>query len=341
MMLTETLAKVVEGHEVDHREAEEAMAEIMSGEATEAQIGAFLVALRMRGETVEQIEGFARAMRDNCITIRSRHRDLIDTCGTGGDALDTFNISTAAALVAAATGVPIAKHGNRSVSSQCGSADVLMELGVRIDLEPQQVETCLDELRVGFLFAPSLHPAMKHAIGPRRELGLRTVFNILGPLTNPASAERQLLGVFDVELTEVLAETLGRLGSKHTLVVHGLDGLDELSTLGPTQVSELRDGEVATYVMEPEEFGLLRARPEEIRGGHPQQSAEMLLTAISGEEGPLRDIVLLNAGAAIYVGGKCEDVGEGIEIAARAIDAGAAREKLDALRDMTQRLAAG
>ncbi len=338
-MLSETLAKVVEGHEVDDVEAQAAMAQIMSGEATPAQIGAFLVALRMRGETVKQIEGFARAMRENCVKIRTRHADVVDTCGTGGDALDTFNISTAAALVAAAAGVPIAKHGNRSVSSQCGSADVLVELGVRIDLEPAQVEVCLDELGIGFLFAPSLHPAMKHAIGPRRELGLRTVFNVLGPLTNPAGAARQLLGVFDPELTEVLAETLGRLGSTHVLVVHGLDGLDEFSTLGPTRVSELRDSKVETYITEPEDFGLPRARPEDLEGGDPEQSAAMLLTAISGKEGPRRDIVLLNAGAAIYLGGKCDDFAEGIELAARTIDTGAATEKLDALREMTQDLA--
>jgi anthranilate phosphoribosyltransferase len=340
-VLTETLAKIVDGHEVDHVEAQAAMAEIMSGEATQAQIGAFLVALRMRGETVEQIEGFARAMRGNCIKIRSRHQDLVDTCGTGGDLLDTFNVSTAAALVAAAAGVPIAKHGNRSVSSQCGSADVLMELGVCIELEPGQVEACLDELGIGFLFAPSLHPAMKHAIGPRRELGLRTVFNILGPLTNPAGAERQLLGVFDAELTEVLARTLGRLGSKHAMIVHGLSGLDELSTLGPTQVTELRDGEVTSYTVDPDELGLPRAAPEDIEGGDPQRSAEVLVAAISGERGPRRDIVLLNAGAAIYVGGKCDDLAEGIDMAASVIDSGAAREKLEALRSMTQELAAG
>lgn len=341
MVLTETLAKVVDGHEIDDREAEAAMAEIMRGEATQAQIGAFLVALRMRGETVQEIEGFARAMRDNCISIRSRHRDLVDTCGTGGDALDTFNISTGAALVAAAAGVPIAKHGNRSVSSECGSADVLMELGVRIDLEPEQVEACLDEVGIGFLFAPALHPAMKHAIGPRRELGLRTVFNILGPLTSPAGAERQLLGVFDAELTEMMAETLGRLGSTHALVVHGLDGLDELSTLGPTQVAELCDGEVSTYTVEPEQFGLPRATAEDLAGGDPEQSAQVLVEAISGEGGARRDIVLLNAGAAIYVGGTCADLAEGIEMAAQAIDDDSAQEKLAALRDATQRLAKG
>ncbi len=338
-MLTETLAKVVGGREIDDREAEAAMAEIMRGEATQAQIGAFLVALRMRGETVQEIEGFARAMRDNCIRIRSRHRDLVDTCGTGGDALDTFNISTGAALVAAAAGVPIAKHGNRSVSSECGSADVLMELGVRIDLEPEQVEACLDEVGIGFLFAPALHPAMKHAIGPRRELGLRTVFNILGPLTSPAGAERQLLGVFDAELTEMMAETLGRLGSKHALVVHGLDGLDELSTLGPTQVSELRGGEVSTYTVEPEQFGLPRATAEDLAGGDPDQSAQVLVEAISGEGSARRDIVLLNAGAAIYVGGKADDIAEGVSIAAATVDTGAATGKLAALREMTRGLA--
>jgi len=338
-VLTETLAKVVGGREIDDREAEAAMAEIMRGEATQAQIGAFLVALRMRGETVQEIEGFARAMRDNCIRIRSRHRDLVDTCGTGGDALDTFNISTGAALVAAAAGVPIAKHGNRSVSSECGSADVLMELGVRIDLEPEQVEACLDEVGIGFLFAPALHPAMKHAIGPRRELGLRTVFNILGPLTSPAGAERQLLGVFDAELTEMMAETLGRLGSKHALVVHGLDGLDELSTLGPTQVSELRGGEVSTYTVEPEQFGLPRATAEDLAGGDPDQSAQVLVEAISGEGSARRDIVLLNAGAAIYVGGKADDTAEGVSIAAATVDTGAATGKLAALREMTRGLA--
>jgi len=338
-VLTETLAKVVGGREIDDREAEAAMAEIMRGEATQAQIGAFLVALRMRGETVQEIEGFARAMRDNCIRIRSRHRDLVDTCGTGGDALDTFNISTGAALVAAAAGVPIAKHGNRSVSSECGSADVLMELGVRIDLEPEQVEACLDEVGIGFLFAPALHPAMKHAIGPRRELGLRTVFNILGPLTSPAGAERQLLGVFDAELTEMMAETLGRLGSKHALVVHGLDGLDELSTLGPTQVSELRGGEVSTYTVEPEQFGLPRATAEDLAGGDPDQSAQVLVEAISGEGSARRDIVLLNAGAAIYVGGKADDIAEGVSIAAATVDTGAATGKLAALREMTRGLA--
>lgn len=338
-MINETIAKVVDGLPVDRSEAQAAMAAIMSGDCTHAQIGAFLVALRIRGETVDQISGFAQAMRENCVRINTRHADVVDTCGTGGDALDTFNVSTAAALVTAAAGVPVAKHGNRSVSSTCGSADVLQALGVRIDLEPFEVETCIDELMIGFLFAPSLHPAMKHAIGPRRELGLRTVFNVLGPLTNPAGARRQLLGVFAPELTEVLARTLGELGSIHAMVVHGLDGMDELSTVGPTRVSELRDGRVRTYEVTPESFGLRRATIEEIAGGDPKQSAEILQRAIAGDGGATTDITVLNAGAAIYVGGLANTLGEGIEIARETIASGAATRKLEDLCAMTNTLA--
>lgn len=340
-MINEILSKIVDGQEVDREEAHAAMDAIMSGECTPAQISALLVALRMRGETVEQVAGFAQAMRESCVRITTKHTDVVDTCGTGGDALDTFNISTAAAVVTAAAGVPVAKHGNRSVSSQCGSADVVAELGVRIDLEPEEVGLCLDELGIGFLFAPSLHPAMKHAVGPRRDLGLRTVFNILGPLTNPAGAKRQLLGVFAAALTDVMARALRDLGSTHALVVHGLEGMDELSTVGPTRVSELRDGEVKTRELRPEQFGLDRAEPEDLEGGDPAHSAEMLLAAISGEQGPPRDIVLFNAGAAIYVGGKAETIGEGIGLAREAIDSGGARAKLDALIDMSRTLAEG
>ncbi len=338
-MINETLEKVVDGQPVDRIESQAAMAAIMGGECTPAQIGAFLVALRMRGETVDQISGFAEAMRESCVRIRTRHPDVVDTCGTGGDALDTFNISTAAALVAAAAGVPVAKHGNRSVSSKCGSADVLTELGVRIDLEPVEVEACLDEVGIGFLFAPSHHPAMKHAIGPRRELGLRTVFNVLGPLTNPAGARRQLLGVFDPALTELIAGTLRELGSEHAVVVHGLDGLDELSTLGPTRISELRDGEVRTYEVTPEQFGLPRAHPRDLEGGEPKQSAQVLLHALSGEAGPQRDIVALNGGGAIYVGGKAVSIEDGVAVAQAAIDSGAALATLDRLREMSRTLA--
>jgi|LSQX01.1.fsa_nt_gb anthranilate phosphoribosyltransferase len=339
MMINDTLAKVVDGLPVDRLEAQAAMAAIMGGECTPAQIGAFLVAMRIRGETVDQISGFAEAMRDSCVRIRTRHPNVVDTCGTGGDALDTFNISTAAALVTAAAGVPVAKHGNRSVSSKCGSADVLTELGVRIDLEPFEVEACLDELNIGFLFAPSHHPAMKHAIGPRRELGMRTVFNVLGPLTNPAGARRQLLGVFDPKLTELLAGTLRELGSEHALVVHGLDGLDEMSTLGPTLISELRGGEVRTYELTPEEVGLPRATAEDLVGGEPAESAEVLLHALSGGPSPVQDIVALNAGGALYVGGRTASIAEGVKIAQATMGSGAAIETLHRLREMTLALA--
>jgi len=339
-MLSETIARLVDGQTIDRDEAYRAMTAIMSGEATDAQIGAFLVALRMRGETAEQISGFARAMRESSLRVHSAHPDLVDTCGTGGDRLDTFNISTGAALVTAAAGVPVAKHGNRSVSSRCGSADVLSELGVRIDLEPAEVEKCLDEVGIGFLFAPTHHPAMKYAIGPRRELGLRTVFNILGPLTNPAGATRQVVGVFAPELTGLMAETLADLQSARAMVVHGLDGLDELSTLGPTQVSELRDGEVITYTVEPEDVGLRRAAPEEIAGGEPDCSAQMLIAALSGDDAARTDIVVLNAAAAIYIGGAAEDLADGVTKARAAVEDGAAIAKLDELRETTQRLAA-
>jgi anthranilate phosphoribosyltransferase len=337
-MINETLEKVVDGHPVDRSEAQAAMAAIMGGECTPAQIGAFLIALRMRGETVDQISGFAEAMRGACVRIRTKHPNVVDTCGTGGDAMDTFNISTAAALVTAAAGIPVAKHGNRSVSSKCGSADVLTELGVRIDLEPFEVEACLDEVNIGFLFAPSHHPAMKHAIGPRRELGMRTVFNVLGPLTNPAGARRQLLGVFDPSLTEVMAGTLAELGSEHALVVHGLDGLDEISTTGPTRVSELRDGQVSTCEVAPEDFGLSRAHQRDLFGGEPADSAEVLLQSISGEACPARDIVALNAGGAIYVGGMAASIADGVEVALSTIKSGAAVETLHSLREMSLEL---
>ncbi|MCD6361070.1 MAG: anthranilate phosphoribosyltransferase [Armatimonadetes bacterium] len=338
-MLSEIIARVVDGQTIDRDESHRAMAAIMNGEATDAQIGAFLVALRMRGETAEEISGFARAMRDSSVRVHSAHPSLVDTCGTGGDALDTFNISTAAALVTAAAGVPVAKHGNRSVSSQCGSADVLAELGVRIDLEPAEVEQCLDEVGIGFLFAPTHHPAMKYAVGPRRELGLRTVFNVLGPLTNPAGATRQVLGVFAPELTELMARTLADLESFHALVVHGLDGLEELSTVGETQITEMREGAIDTRTVTPEQFGMQRVPIEDIAGGDPSVSAAMLLDAIGGEDRARSDIVALNAAAAIYVGGGASDLLEAVECAKETISSGAATEKLDELRRTTRRLA--
>lgn len=331
-MLGTLTKKIVEGQTISSTEAKEAMGDIMAGEATPAQIGAFLVAMRMAGERPEQIEGFARSMRENCIRIPYDGDDLVDTCGTGGDAMDTFNISTAAALVAAGAGVKIAKHGNRSVSSQCGSADVLAELEVDIDLSPEDIAASIDACGIGFLFAPSLHPAMKYAIGPRRELGMRTVFNVLGPLTNPAGASRQLLGVFAPELTEVIAEALQRLGSTHALVVHGLCGMDELSTLGPTRVSELKDGEVHTYELHHADFGIPEASPDDIAGGGPIYSAAGLVSVLAGEAGPKRDIVAYNAGAAIYVGGRAEGIAEGIEMAQKSIESGAAMRVLHKLQ---------
>ncbi len=331
-MLKETLTKLIKGRDITADEAEAAMTHIMTGEASEAEIGAFLVAMRIRGERPEQIEGFARCMRAACVPIRPKSADLVDTCGTGGDKLQTFNISTAAALVAAGAGVKIAKHGNRSVSSECGSADVLAALGVDIDQSPEQAADAIDNCGLGFLFAPNLHPAMKYAIGPRRALGIRTVFNILGPLTNPAGASRQLLGVFAPDLTQTLAETLGRLGSVHALIVHGLEGIDELATIGPTQVSELSDGEVQTYQLDAADFGFERAAPEDIAGGSPQTNAQIIENLLDGETGPGRDIVLYNAGAAIYVGAKADDIASGIAMAAESIDSGAARRVLECLR---------
>ncbi len=331
-MLRDMLTRLIGGDDFTTDEAEAAMNHIMSGEASEAEIGGFLVAMRIRGEKPEHVEGFARCMRGACVPIRARSQDLVDTCGTGGDMMQTFNISTAAALVAAGAGVKIAKHGNRSVSSHCGSADVLAELGVDINQSPEQVADAIDTYGLGFLFAPNLHPAMKYAIGPRRALGIRTVFNILGPLTNPAGASRQLLGVFAPELTETLAHTLERLGSVHALVVHGLDGIDELSTIGVTRVSELHEGTVNTYDLEPESFGFARATPEDIAGGTPQDNARIIEQTLDGEPGPRRDIVLYNAGAAIYVGGKAPDIASGIMMAAESLDSGTARGVLEHLR---------
>lgn len=327
------LEKVVHGQDLSADEAYRALDVIMRGEATDAQIGGLLVALRMKGETAEEIGGLARAMRDNAVRIPTRHADVVDTCGTGGDQVDTFNISTAAAFVAAGAGVPVAKHGNRAVSSRCGSADVLRALGVNVEASPDVVARCLDQVGIGFLFAPTLHPAMRYAIGPRRELGLRTVFNILGPLTNPAGARRQLIGVFAPELTALLAAALRELGSEHALVVHGLVGMDELSTVGETQVSELRAGQIVTHTWTPEQFGLQRAALEDLTGGDPETCANLLTAVLAGEKGPRRDIVVFNAAAAIYVGGKAADMAEGIARAQASLDDGSARAKLEALKE--------
>ena len=295
-MIKEIISKVIVGDDLMADEAYEVMNEIMEGRATEAQIAAFITALRLKGETVDEITGFTRVMREKATRIEHQTPDVVDTCGTGGDGTHTFNISTAAAIVAAAAGATVAKHGNRSVSSSCGSADVLKELGVNIELEKEKVEQCLDEVGIGFLFAPLLHKAMKYAIGPRREIGIRTVFNILGPLTNPAGAKAQLLGVYDAALTETMAAVLKNLGSKHVFVVHGDDGLDEISTTSSTKVSELKDGTIKNYKIQPEDFDIPSADMESLRGGDPAANAQIIESIFDGAPGPQRDIVVLNAG---------------------------------------------
>jgi anthranilate phosphoribosyltransferase len=304
-------------------EAAAAMEEVMAGETTPAQLGALLTALRMRGETVDEIAGMARVMRERALHVPYAG-PLIDTCGTGGDAAGTFNVSTAAAFVAAAAGVKVAKHGNRAMSSACGSADVLEALGARIELGPQEVAACIDESNLGFMFAQAFHPAMKHAAPTRRDLGVRTVFNVLGPLSNPARAQAQVLGVPRADLVETMAAVLGRLGSRHALVVHGEDGIDELTLSGPTLVCELRGESLQTFRITPQEAGLEPAPRAAVRGSGPQENAAAMRAIFEGRPGPLRDIVLLNAGAALVVGGATGSIREGVTLAAKLIDTGEA-----------------
>ena len=325
------IAHLVQGQDLTETEAEAIMEQIMSGQATTAQIGGFLIALRLKGETVGEVTGFARAMRRNATPVRSRRRLLVDTCGTGGDGCGSINISTMAAFVLAGAGLAVSKHGNRSVSSKCGSADVLQALGVRLELSPGQVGACIDEVGIGFLYAPSLHPAIKHAIGPRREMGVRTVFNILGPLTNPAGAQVQVLGVYDGALTETMARVLGSLGSQAAFVVHGADGMDELSTTGSNRVTRLQHGQVHTSTLDPLDLGLPRATPSDLQGGEAEENAAIFRTVLDGELGPRRDVVLLNAAAGLVAGGLADDLSEGLSLAALSVDSGAARKKLEAL----------
>jgi len=304
----------------------------MSGQVTEAQIAAFLVAMRIKGESLSEITGFAHAMREAATRIEIGQIDAVDTCGTGGDTSGTFNVSTAAAIVAAAAGVPVAKHGNRSVSSSSGSADVLRELGVNIEASPRVVENCIKSAGIGFLFAPTLHLAMKHAIGPRRELGMRTVFNILGPLTNPAGVKKQLIGLYNKALLETIAGVLQNLGSTSAMVVHSSDGMDEISSCSPTHVAELKNGEIKTYSVTPEDFNMKPGRKEDLKAQSPAQSSEIILSVLDGQRGPQHDIITLNAGAAIYVSGRAETLSEGVEKAKETIAEGKARVKLDELR---------
>lgn len=334
-MIREAIARVSSGTDLTPAEAGGVMEEIMRGAATPAQIGGFLTALRMKGETVAEIAAFARAMRAAAVPVSLPTPEArVDTCGTGGDGAGTFNISTAAAFVAAGAGVPVVKHGNRGVSSRCGSADVLEALGVSVAIPPDRVAGVLAAAGIAFLFAPAYHPAMQHARSARQEIGIRTVFNLLGPLTNPGHAGVHLLGVYDPRLTVPVARVLGDLGAERAMVVHGA-GLDEIATAGPTTVAELRDGEVVTYTLDCTEFGIPRSPVATLRGGGPKENAAILLCVLAGESGPARDIVLLNAGAAIYLGGKADDVAGGIARAETSIDSGAALNRLRRLVEAT------
>ncbi|MGE5313622.1 MAG: anthranilate phosphoribosyltransferase [Acidobacteriota bacterium] len=335
-MIQKTIHKLVERHDLTKDEAYEAMLSIMSGSVTDPMIAAFLTALRMKGETVAEISGCALAMREKSVKIVTKHQAVIDTCGTGGDGVGTFNISTAAAIIAASAGAVVAKHGNRAVSSRAGSADVLAALGVNIEMMKEKVEACLDEVGIAFLFAPMMHGAMRFAAPVRRELGMRTVFNVLGPLTNPAGATRQLLGVFTPMLTETLARVLFELGSDRALVVHGTGGLDEISTLGETKVSELKNGKVTTYQLDLETVRLTSANMEDLLGGDAEVNAGIIRRILDGERGPRRDIAVLNAGAALYVAGIRETVLDGVRLAQDSIDTGKAKRKLEQLSEFTR-----
>jgi anthranilate phosphoribosyltransferase len=330
--LTGLLRRLIAGEDLARAEVRDLFGALMDGALSDVHKTAVLVALAAKGESADEIAGAAEAMRERVVAIPHRRPDAVDTCGTGGDGAGTFNISTAAALVAAAGGAPIAKHGNRSVSSRSGSADVLAELGVDLELEPQQLGRALEEVGIAFLFAPRLHPAMKEVMPVRRELGVRTLFNVLGPLTNPAGARRQLLGVYSADLVEPIGRVLLELGSVHALVVHGSDGLDELTTTGPSQVCEVRDGALAVYTVEPGRFGLPRRALDELAGGDPRQNALVMREILEGRGSPpLAEITRLNAGAALYVAGRAPDLETGVELAGSLLESGAGAEVLESL----------
>ena len=349
-IITEAVRALVDRRDLSRIEAAAAMEAIMSGAATNAQIAAFLTALRMKGETVEELIGFAQVMRQKAVKVRTLATEvvgatgtdremLIDTAGTGGDASGTFNVSTATAFVVAGAGLKVAKHGNRSVSSLCGSADVVETLGINIELPPAKVGRCVDEVGIGFLYAPLLHTAMKHVMAARREMGIRTVFNMLGPLTNPAGANAQVIGVYSDALTEPLARVLAELGTLRAFVVHGADGLDEISNTGPSHISEVREGVVRSSTVRPEDFGLSPSSIQDLRGGDRAENALIIRQVLAGEPGARRDIVLMNAAAALVVGGKAHDFKEGVALAAQSMDSGAAAAKLAGLVALSQRLA--
>lgn len=349
METTEAIRRVIEGRHLSRDEAESVMRGIMSGASTDAQIAAFLTALRMKGETVEELTGFALVMREKAARVRPRadvaaalsgtdREMLVDTCGTGGDATGTFNISTATAFVIAGAGIRVAKHGNRSVSSLCGSADVVEALGIRIDLSAESVARCIDETGIGFLYAPLLHDAMRYVMLARREMRIRTVFNLLGPLCNPAGANAQVLGVYSERLTETMAQVLCDLGARRALVVHGSDGLDEVTITGESKISEVRDGNIRTYYVTPEDFGLQRAPLAQIQGGDATRNAEIIRNVLSGVPGARRDVVLLNASAGLVAGGKSESMRQAIALARSSIDSGEALRRLDQLARLTREL---
>ena len=342
-MIKQAIRMLLRGENLSMENAEAVMKQIMQGQATQAQIGGFLVALRLKGETIEEITGCARAMRQVSVPVKPHRRDLVDTCGTGGDGAHTFNISTTTAFVVAGAGQAVAKHGNRSVSSKSGSADVLKTLGVNLDLTPDQVAQCIDEVNIGFLFAPKLHPAMRYAIGPRRELGVRTVFNILGPLTNPAGAAAQLMGIFDGNLVAPIAGVLQKLGSTAAFVVHGDGGLDELTTSGPNTVAYFgcneANGRLVAETLDPAEYGFARCDVADLRGGESEENAAITRAILNGsEQGAKRDVVILNAAAALAAGRKVKTVQDGITLATATIDSGAALNSLEQLVEISQRL---
>ncbi len=347
-MIKESIAKIVKNENLSESEAGKVMSEIMSGEATDAQIASFITALRMKGETVDEITGCARVMREFATKIKIKanvdvdaedinvdQETIIDTCGTGGDQTLTFNVSTASALVIAGAGLKVAKHGNRSVSSSCGSADVLEALGVNLDVTSQKVEECISKIGIGFLFAPVLHGAMRYAIGPRKQIGIRTIFNILGPLTNPAGANAQVLGVYSPSLLTIMAKVLKNLGTRKAWIVHSKDGLDEISVSSATKITELDSGKIKTFTIEPEDFKIKRSKISDIRGGSAKDNAKIVLDILNGVKGPKRDIVVLNAGAGLFIGGIAKNLKEGIKIAQGSIDSGKAKEKLNMLIKMT------
>ena len=337
-MIREAIDSLVSGQSLAFEQAAAVMEEMMGGETTPAQIAAFITALRIRGETVDEIAGLASVMRAKSIRVAATP-PVLDTCGTGGDNCGSINVSTAAAFVAAGAGIKVAKHGNRAMTSRCGSADVLEALGVKIDLGAEAVSECLEKVGIGFMFAPLFHPAMKHAVAPRREIGIRTVFNILGPLTNPARAEYQVIGVADEQLGNKLAAVLQRLGTKHSLVVHGLDGMDEISISDQSRVWEVDEGKVSPpFTVSPESFGFPKASLEDIKGNTPEENALILRRVFKGETGPLRNIVVLNAAAALLAGNRVSNLPEGVKLAEKVVDSGQAREKLESLVKLSQKL---